>query len=164
MKQLLFLALLFLMSCSARNSGEKIDTNDIRSDFNLTDDQGDQVSIDSLSDHHLFVNIWATWCKPCIAELPSIVSLRDSLRDENISFLLITNETPSQVNGFLEKRNIDLPGYYMSDVVDAFELVGFPTTLLINPAGDMILKTEGADEWNSSANVALIKELIRESE
>lgn len=164
MKQLLFFLLLTLMSCSARNSGEKIDTNDVRLDFNLSDDNGDKVSLDSMSDQYLFVNFWATWCKPCIAELPSIVSLRDSLQDENMSFVLITNETPARVDGFLNKRDINLPGYYMSDAVDAFDLIGFPTTLVINPSGDVILKVEGADEWNSPANIALLKELISDSE
>ena len=71
---------------------------------------------------------------------------------------------PEQVNGFLKKRNIDLPGYYMSDAVEAFELIGFPTTLIINPSGDIVLQVEGADDWNTSSNVAMVKGLINASE
>ncbi len=164
MKYLITLSILLFISCSAKNSGETIDTTDVRADFNLSDDAGNAVSMDSLKHNYLFVNFWATWCKPCIAELPSIEALQDSLENENISFLLITNETPEQVNGFLTKRNIDLPGYYMPDAVEAFELIGFPTTLIINPAGDVVLQVEGADDWNTPANVAMVKGLINTSE
>lgn len=152
-----------LSACSAGNSGEtKATSGDIRTSFNLKDDAGNVHSLENVQDQYLFVNFWATWCKPCIAELPSIVALRDSLRDEPISFFLVTNETPDQTNNFLKKRNIDIPGYHMAESVEAFGLAGFPTTLIINPEGEVVLKVEGADEWNDPENVAMIRKIVQE--
>lgn len=137
---------IILSACSAGNSGEVTASEDIRNNFTLRDQQNNEVVLSDTTTW-LFVNFWATWCKPCITEMPSIVELRDSLSEAPIMFMLITNETPGQTGNFLSERNIDIPSYHMINAVEAFELIGFPTTLLINPEGRIVMRSEGAENW-----------------
>ncbi len=160
MKRFLLILLIAAAGCTAGNSGEDVASDNIRADFHLIDKNGEEFSLENESENYLFVNFWATWCKPCIAELPSIDALQDSLRASPVTFLLVTNESPDKTRDFLEKRNIDIPGYHMQDAVEAFGLIGFPTTMLISPDGNVLLKVEGADEWNETENVNKIRDLI----
>ncbi len=151
-----------LLACSAGSSVETAESSSIRDELTLTDGQGKSVSLEDSADKYLLVNFWATWCRPCIAELPSITALRDSLGNEPIEFILVTNESPEQTGNFLQDKGINIPGYHMPDAVDKFQLVGFPTTLVISPEGEIVLKIEGAIEWNDASNVNRIRRLMSE--
>jgi thiol-disulfide isomerase/thioredoxin len=157
---IIVLSILFT-ACSTGNSGETTTSEDIRDNFNVTDAQGDMIDLTNEKDY-LFVNFWATWCKPCITEMPSIQALQDSLSDAPIRFILVTNETPAETGDFLQQRSIDLEGFHMTDAAEAFNLGGFPTTLIIDPEGKIILRSEGAEEWNSPERIYDIRRLLSE--
>jgi thiol-disulfide isomerase/thioredoxin len=109
-----------------------------------------------------FISYWATWCPPCIAELPSIQKLYDAYGDR-VQFLLITNETPEVVQRFLDQKNYDLPVVFprMQPPKALFER-SIPTNYLIGQSGSILIKEKGASNWNSPSIRKVLEELVGE--
>lgn len=107
-----------------------------------------------------FLSYWATWCPPCIAELPSIQELYADYGGK-IDFLLLTNEQAQPVEVFLEKKEYTLPVYYPKMEAPA-ELYSksIPTNYIIDATGKIIVKETGAVDWNSSKTRALLDTLL----
>ena len=57
----------------------------------------------------VFLNFWASWCLPCVAELPSINKLYNQFKDEDVGFILISNENEEVLRKYSEKKNYDVP-------------------------------------------------------
>lgn len=107
-----------------------------------------------------FISYWATWCPPCIAELPSIQKLYADYGDK-MDFLLLTNEKPTTVHEFLKKRNYDLPIYFpQMKAPDALYSKSIPTSYIIDPRGKIMVKETGAVDWNSAKTRQLLDKLI----
>ena len=96
-----------------------------------------------------FISYWATWCPPCIAELPSIASLYKDYGNR-IQFLLITNERPAVVEQFLIKKNFNLPAVIpQMETPEALFERSIPTNYIIDGNGTIVIKEKGASDWNS---------------
>lgn len=120
----------------------------------------------SLVDHRgevLVINVWATWCVPCVAELASFERLRDTLGDEvrdDIRFLFVSPEDPGHVRDFVRQRGWELPFAVEAEPMpDAFGLEAVPTTWIIDTAGRIVLKHRGAAEWDTPEMVAFLEYL-----
>ncbi len=109
-----------------------------------------------------FISYWATWCPPCIAELPSIEGLYQDYGDK-INFLLIANEKPEVVAPFMNKKNCKLP-VYMAQMNPPQELAhkNIPTSFLIDAQGKIIIKETGSADWNSKKVRGLLDGLFSE--
>jgi len=97
----------------------------------------------------VFLSYWATWCPPCIAELPSIQELYNDYSDQ-IDFVLLTNEDPEVIQAFLEKKAYNLPVFIpqMQTPEKLYER-SIPTNYIIDKKGKIIIKETGATDWNS---------------
>ncbi|WP_186434686.1 TlpA family protein disulfide reductase [Dokdonia sp. Hel_I_53] len=97
----------------------------------------------------VFLSYWATWCPPCIAELPSIEKLYEDYNNK-VTFLLITDEDPKIVKKFLDKKGYSLPVYMplIKTPPILFERT-IPTNYVIDQNGKIIIKEQGASNWNS---------------
>lgn len=105
------------------------------------------------------VNYWATWCAPCIAEMPDLQKLFTDYKDE-VDFYFITSEEPKVVKRFLEIEAYTLPVYYLlSSPPDVLKSSSLPTTFLIGKEGDVVMKKKGAANWNSKTVRATIDKL-----
>lgn len=109
---------------------------------------GTTKTMASLRGRVVLIGFWATWCVPCVAELPSFVRLRDSVRGEPIDLLLVTDEDPGKVKRFLADRGFDLP-VYVSDgpVPAAFAAPGVPATFIVDRNGSVVYRHVGAADW-----------------
>jgi thiol-disulfide isomerase/thioredoxin len=127
--------------------------------FNL---DGQRVSYTELSDKPLFVNIWATWCPPCVAELPGIEELHQQF-GEKVSFILVSNEDPNVIKAFAEKHAYnELPFYYSNSVPPEFSSNSIPTTFILDKNGVVKVNKKGAARWNSDKTEKLLEQLIKE--
>lgn len=121
-------------------------------DFNnwqLRDLKGEVVNFKDLEGDVIFLNFWATWCPPCIAEMPSLNALFEDYKDK-ISFVLVSNEKTSVVRSFMEKKGYILNSYTpLSQYPDNFNTRTIPQTYLIDKQGRIVIDKGGAANWNS---------------
>jgi thiol-disulfide isomerase/thioredoxin len=115
---------------------------------------GREVSFGEFQGKVVFVNFWATWCGPCIAELPGIQRLRNNVGSDEIAFVLISFESPAQVKQFADKRGLKLPLYTargMPPRVFASAMEGVPVTFVINRKGEVVAEELGSVNWATPA-------------
>jgi len=107
-----------------------------------------------------FVSYWATWCPPCIAEMPGIQKLYDDYGG-SINFILLTNEEPEVVRAFLENKGFNLPVYIpRMQTPEALYEKSIPTNFLIDKSGNIIVKETGSTDWNAEKFRTILDGLI----
>lgn len=129
--------------------------------WTLGDSEGEVFSLQSLKGQTVFLNFWATWCPPCVAELPEIQKAYEK-HWESVAFLLVTNQEPAVVEAFMDKHGYELPVVYAVDATPGvFEHGSIPTTYIISPEGKIVVKKTGAVNWDSKGTDRIFKQLIR---
>ena len=111
----------------------------LKPDYRVTTRDGRVLSPDSLRGHVVLVNVWATWCPPCRAEMPALQQLADAYAAEGVVVLGLSVDKgpPSRVDDFLRERDIRYPVAIVDDaVVAAFGGVrGYPTSMILDRDG-----------------------------
>jgi thiol-disulfide isomerase/thioredoxin len=98
----------------------------------------------------VFLDFWATWCAPCIAEMPSIEKLAKSLKNENIAFVLVGNDKKQAVESYVRENSLDLPSYLMTGESPAdLPSHGVPATYILDRQGAAVLSHIGAADWDT---------------
>ena len=108
----------------------------------------------------LFVNFWATWCTPCLKEIPSIIELYDKYKN-HIVFLCISNEDTQTIKAYLEKSNQDFPVYRQTgNLPSDFYAQGIPATFVISKDRKILLKHIGSANWAHEDVIAFLDDLL----
>ncbi len=109
----------------------------------------------------IFLNFWATWCPPCVAELPEIQKVYEKYGHE-VAFVLIANQEPEVVEAFMEKHGYSFPVMYPGPKLpQVFQSPSVPTTYIISREGKIVTKKTGAVNWDSKATDRMFEELLR---
>jgi thiol-disulfide isomerase/thioredoxin len=116
-------------------------------DFTLPDLNGKEVSLSEFRGKWVIVNYWATWCPPCLDEIPDLVEFYEKYKDKDAVVLGINYEEVNReyLKEFVESHLMSYPVLQM-DPVPVTELgpvMGLPTTYIISPAGERIARQEG---------------------
>lgn len=108
------------------------------------------VKLDSTSyqmsevkDKHLIVNLWATWCAPCIKEMPYLFSLTEQLDPEDWQIILVSDEELEEIHKFREKHDIRLSMLKSLDSFKDFGIKAYPTTYVISKEGQIVFRRNG---------------------
>jgi thiol-disulfide isomerase/thioredoxin len=129
--------------------------------WQLYDMEGNMVTLNELMDQPVFLNFWATWCPPCIGELPGIQDLYGTYKDK-VRFVLVTNEQPGKVNKFAAEHDYGgLPFYIGRGTPHDFYSESIPTTFVIAKDGTVIVSKKGAARWNSGRMEKILDELLQ---
>jgi thiol-disulfide isomerase/thioredoxin len=121
----------------------------------------DDYDFNLAKDKVVIVNFWATWCVPCIAEMPSLQALYDEYGDR-VVFLLVTSDSNDKVSPFMKERNFTLPIYnQVSQAPNAFYTKTIPKTFLLDKKGEIIIEAGRAD-WNTKKIRKLLDRLLEE--
>jgi thiol-disulfide isomerase/thioredoxin len=119
--------------------------------WQLLDKNGKTVSLEEFKGKIIFVNFWATWCPPCIAEMPSMQRLYDDYQDK-IVFLFVTTDSFEKANSFLVKENLNLPVFQpVSNPPLEMESSTIPATYLVDQQSNVVVAKIGAADWNSDS-------------
>ena len=102
-------------------------------DFVLEDEFGDRVHFENFKGKTVFINFWATWCPPCIAEMPDIHRLYEET-NEQVEFVMISvDQNESKAKIFVENKSFDFPIYFLrSGLPSGYNTRSIPTTYLID--------------------------------
>lgn len=108
----------------------------------------------------ILISFWATWCPPCIAEMPSIQSLYNDFGDK-IDFYLVTSENATKVSSFLKENNYSMPVYINAlNMPEQLYSKSIPATFIIDKNGGIAVKKIGAANWNGDEVRNLLNNLI----
>lgn len=113
--------------------------------FALTDMQGRTHTLAAHQGKWVLVNLWATWCVPCLTEMPELEALSRSRADLVILGVAVDGQNPRRVAQFAEKMRVTYPVIAGSDeLARQFKARGYPTSILYDRAGQPVLVKEGA--------------------
>lgn len=111
----------------------------------------------------IFLNFWATWCMPCVAELPSINKLYLQLQNENIAFLLISSEDLEKVKRYHDKKKYEVPFHVIDKdgfIPAMYHSNSIPTTFIIDKEGQIVKAGMGAEDWDNPEFISMIKKIL----
>jgi thiol-disulfide isomerase/thioredoxin len=149
---------------SLKTSGEQIILDS--SDFNweLNDLSGKSVNLNEFEGKVIFINQWATWCPPCVGEMPSIQKLYDKFKtNPNVVFLLISNDRNTEkAKAFIKKKGYTFPVYTTNyQAPSVFASQSIPVTFLISKDKKIIVHETGANNWGGEYMESIINELLK---
>lgn len=133
------------------------------SSLSFTDKDGKTVSLSSLKGKMVFINFWATWCPPCIQEMPTINELKRKYKgNDDIAFLMVdVDNNMEKSTAFMEKNMYDLPVYISASNIPSDYLGNsIPTTFILNKSGDIIARIEGGRDYTSPEIIKVVNELL----
>jgi len=136
-------------------------------DFTLTDMNGKEHSLASLRGKVVFVNFWATWCKSCKDEMPSMQILYTYLKEKEAPFEMLAISmdrvtTKKDIPPFVENMKLTFPILLDPNMstARAWRVTGIPATFLVRPTGEVAGVAHGPREWDSREMVALLETLL----
>lgn len=143
------------------NSAEEIAKPVHRMEF--VDKDGKLITLKDLKGKVVFINFWATWCGPCIAEMPSIQKLYDQYKDNpEVVFVLLEAEgNKTKATKFMENKELTLPVYYPSgNIPQEFFRGSLPTTVILDKEGNIAHITEGMADYSGQNVIDFIDQMI----
>ena len=144
---LLHKGLSYINQSSFIDEEERIDVN--FENWRLLSDNHSTFNFSDSKDRVVFINFWATWCPPCIAEMPSLQSLYNDYNDK-VLFLFVTNDDFKTVEGFKKKKGFNFEVFNpLNDSPEALTTKYIPRTFIINKEGKIVVDESGALDWNS---------------
>ena len=146
----------------------KVTTIDFDSNvLQFSDLENNIFTIQNFKGKNLFINYWATWCNPCLAEMPYMAKLYEKYKDEeDIIFLYLSREKLETIKNYIPKDESlqQLPIYKIITDDEFFATSGIPTTFIVNSNGKVIVKDLGSAFWNDESVFKFIDNLIGKNE
>jgi thiol-disulfide isomerase/thioredoxin len=130
--------------------------------FSFINRNGQTLTTADIKGKVVFINFWASWCPPCIAEMPSINALYNKLKDNpRVLFVCVDADNDFLISiPFIEKHHYDLPVYNMLNAVPPSFFSGtLPTTIIINSKGTMVQKHEGIANYDTPEMLNFLRSL-----
>jgi thiol-disulfide isomerase/thioredoxin len=129
----------------------------VNTDAKFVDLQGQPVELGSYAGKKVFVNYWATWCAPCIREIPSIARAAAALEEEGYVFLLASDEGLDTISDFIADRGFDGHFIKLNKFFGAWGINAVPSSELYDENGALVVTWAGAFEWDSPEMLEAIR-------
>ena len=150
---------LFLFSPSETSQNQEKQLEDY--DITLQTLKGEHINVAQSKGKVILINFWATWCPPCVAEMPSLQELYTAYGDQ-VDFYFITNEEAEKVQSFIEKHQYTFPvQLQMQQLPSFFDVTSIPRTYVIAKDGKIFVDETGAANWNAPEMHVLIDKLLK---
>ena len=109
------------------------------------------------------INFWATWCPPCIAEMPSLDLLYQNYKNnDDVVFLFVSNEKISVIKKFMSEKEFSFNVYQsLTEYPNEFDVTSIPRTFVIDKKGKIVIDKSGAADWNSEHVTSTIDALLK---
>lgn len=116
------------------------------------DMEGNRVNLEDYRGKAIFINLWATWCPPCRAEMPHISDLYDKVKDtENLEFLMIALDKEfDKSKNFMGSKDFSFSSVHASyGLNESLQSQSIPTTLVVSPEGEIVFYQEGMSNFDT---------------
>ena len=157
-KIIVFYCFTLLIGC---NSSTSQNSNPNNLDISQTksiylDLENNKVNLSSFKGKKILINYWATWCGPCIQEMPSLLRAQEQLKSEYV-FLLVSEESPQRISRFKSRKKFNL-NYLRSRVsLASIGIYSLPITIIYDEEGKKIKTIEGSVVWDSNRMIKKLK-------
>jgi len=146
----------------------KVSTIDFESNvLQFSDLDNNIFTIQDFKGKNLFINYWATWCNPCLAEMPYMAELYENYKgQDDLIFLYLSREKLDTIKNYIPKDESlkNLPIYKIVTDDEFFATSGIPTTFIVNSKGEVVVKDVGSAFWNDESVFKFLDQLIQENE
>lgn len=130
--------------------------------WKLKSDTNSVLDFKDIKGKVVFINFWATWCPPCIAEMPSLQALYNDYSDR-VEFLFVTNDDLKTVESFKVKKNFSFEVFNsLNNIPSELATSSIPRTFVINKKGEIVVDESGAVDWNSETVRNQLDQLLAE--
>ncbi len=148
-----------LMDASVKPNRE---TEAFNYDFSIKDLNGRKIDFEQFKNKVVFLNLWATWCGPCRAEMPTIQKLFEKMADDpNVVFVMLSIDKDKDLNKvvrYLKDKEYTFPGYMPSGyLTDQLNVPSIPTTFVISKTGVILAKEVGTTNFNTNRFYKFLK-------
>lgn len=175
MKRFSFFALVLLLnaciSTSEESGGEtsaavaEVPASPGLSGVSFTHLDGQQVDLSELTGKVVLINFWATWCGPCIKEMPSLQAFYNQYQGHpEVEFLVVEiDNQPELARGFVEKNKYTFPIYSPAGLIpDALLGQAIPTTVILNKRGEISFRHEGMSDFMADNFINLFQGILKQ--
>lgn len=131
--------------------------------WQLVDIEGNNHSLAEFKGKVIFINFWATWCGPCVGEMPEIQKFYDKFKNNNnVVFILASQDDLQTMKNFMQKKDYNFPVYTVaSQTPENLASRSIPTSFLINKNGEIVMRTVGVANWGGKKMENLVKDLLK---
>ena len=159
-KIIVFYCFTLLIGC---NSSTSQNSNPNNLDISQTksiylDLENNKVNLSSFKGKKILINYWATWCGPCIQEMPSLLRAQEQLKSEYV-FLLVSEESPKIISRFKSRKSFNFNYIRSSVTLASLGIYSLPITIIYDEEGKEIKTIEGSVVWDSNRMIKKLKAL-----
>ena len=155
------LCFLLLFSCNSgiTNSKSLSDLDALQLKTSFIDLYEKNLDLSVYQNGKIVVSYWATWCAPCIKEMPGIKRAEEILKEYGYTFLLISDETVDKISKFKNEWNFDFNFLKSTKSFETLGVYAMPTSYIFDENGQIIETIVGAIEWDSDEMINKLKML-----
>jgi thiol-disulfide isomerase/thioredoxin len=169
--QIIFILTLFLLAgCKEKPNEEQtqekqqiqeqlVDLVDI---IQLIDLEGNALPLSNFKGKTVFLNFWATWCRPCIAEMPDIDKAAQLLSEEGFIFLAASDEKMDKIKKFATGFDYSFQFVQSKSSMYELDVMILPTTMIINKNGKIVYNEVGTKDWSSDEEIENLRKLAQQ--
>lgn len=161
----LILVLLLTGIVGCKQNNPKTDTllmaaavnSDMSGKSDFEDLNGRPVALSYYKGKRIILSYWATWCRPCIAEMPSMIRAQTALGKDNYVMLLASDQSMQTIKDFQQKKDYDFTYLKFNGSLTEQQIYALPASFIYNSKGELQFKVTGAKEWDSPESLAELK-------
>ena len=159
-KTAIFLLCYFLLiGCNSVINSKESDLESLQLKSSFVDLEENNLNLSEFNNGKVVISYWATWCAPCIKEMPSIKRAEEILEEYGYTFLLVSDETISKISNFKNEMNFDLNFLKSNKSFETLGVYAMPTSFIFNENGEIIETIVGVVEWDSEEIINKLKRL-----
>lgn len=132
-----------------------VEKTDPKSTFE--DLEGNPIELTDYKGKKVLLNFWATWCRPCIEEMPALLKAEAALKNDNYVFLLASDQSVEKIKTFKDKKGFDFKYLKFNGAMADFKVNALPATFIYNEEGIMQSRIDGATEWDAPSMIDTLK-------
>lgn len=152
---LLFLILFLYSGCNPGNGNNREEglQEIVLADLHFSDLEGNVFTGEKFLGKPVFVHFWATWCRPCIKEMPEIEKVMGSVKD--VTFIFPSDESLTLITSFKNKNDYPFEYLQLTSGFNTISVAALPTTYIFDKNGKLTKKIVGSKSWNEKKMKAL---------
>ena len=161
MKNIAFYSLSFflLLGCNSVSNNNISDLEALQLKTSFIDLYENNLDLSVFNEGKIVISYWATWCAPCIKEMPSIKRAEKILEDYGYTFLLVSDESISKISNFKNEMNFDFNFLKSNKSFESIGVYAMPTSYVFNENGEILETFVGVIEWDSEEMINKLKTL-----